>query len=337
MSEGDYRVLKTQVEVYLGEIKNIEEKLKSYNSTANLSTLSKMKKSNYKNSTDYEVALNNYNNQKESLIKDLQIKELEKLYKKGYWLIMNIRKKIKGEVIRYVIANEKSKIIYEVSEEQLLADLSPININEVIESIQKGTLNFSMNYSSSFKKAQGQLEDTEIIQELPDGQGSTLWSKGYRVYQEVKNYIKQNPDEAKEFGLTVNFGHFFETYYYLGGNKKNRNVKNFNSLEFYAYMRVLMNSTKFYQGGDYRNFQLKSNSATLTSFSTIRRGLQEILKILDENSTPAKKEKALKKFFSHKPQTRKMIQERVDDFIKGLDSATSLKGFMSALQALDKK
>ena len=316
----------------------MEKKLTSHDIAVNLSTLSKIKKSNYKNSEDYEIALGNYDEQKNALITKLEIEKLEELYKEGYWLIMNIRKKIKGETIRYVIASEKSRIIYEVSEEQLLADLSPININEVIESIQKGALNFSMSYSSSFKKAQGQLEDTKIIQELPkDTKGSTLWSRGYRVYQNVKDYIKKNPDIAKEFGLTVNFGHFFEAYYYLGGNKKNRNVKNFNPLEFYAYMRVLMNSTKFYQGGDYRNFQLKSNSATLTNFSTIRKGLQKILEILDENSTPAKKEKALKTFFSHKPQTRKMIQERVDDFIIKLEKVDSLDGFIAALQDLDKE
>lgn len=198
---------------------------------------------------------------------------LTSLFAQGYVLVNHLHNYIVGETIEYHIGIERGKtrdsIIYTATEEEVVNKLQ-IDTYSLAKALLTGemqSLDYSMRYRATVKSA---VENEEHFS-LPKN-GSTLWSKGYRVFQAVKNY-----------GIGINFGHFLEAYYLSGGNLGNRNVRNFDSVQFYQIMKSAMNSTEFYKGGDVQNIQLKSNTATVTSLQTIKKVLLEILKILSNN------------------------------------------------------
>ena len=311
--------LSSSISKYLNSLTSLEQEI--YQSTALMrsSALQKMKTAQL----EYQTKKNNgeeitkevrksiysdYGKARAELTTYLKNKQyLDKLsahFKSGYSIVHSIRKYITDQDILYHVAVEgggkSSSMIYQVSEENLLKnlELDTYRFSEALIMGEKEILDFNMRYRGT--KTRGREAGNIILQDnlqksLPNGEGSTLWSKGYRVFQTVREWVKSNPVEGRGYG--VNFGHFLEAYYAMGGNKSNHTPEGFSSLKFFEYMISLQNSVEFYKGGDFENIQLKSNNATLTNIKTIRIVLQDILSILQNNKVTYKDD--LKRLLSY--------------------------------------
>ena len=225
----------------------------------------------------------------------------KKLFSIGYSLVNKIREYITGQTIKYHVAIEraasKQDIIYEATEQHIVSNLKidQYRFMQALITGQSQELSFEAKYRATVKNSEI-FGETSIIQENLSKKGSTLWSKGYQVYQEVKK--KQG----------INFGHFLETYYYFGGNKMNRKIRDFNAIEFYQYMIALQNSTEFYKSGDFQDIQLKSNTATITNIKTIK---SILLKIQEQliNYKSSKKTR-IKQLLTEKKLTKEQMQKK---------------------------
>ena len=170
---------------------------------------------------------------------------------------------------------------------------------QTLFSTQAQELDYNARYIAAIKRSQLADETETINNELPK-EGTTLWSRGYRVFL----VAKQNPQLA----AYINFGHFLESYYYFGGNKENRNIRKFNAIEFYQYMIALQNATPFYQAGDFQNIQLKSNTATIANINTIKDILIKIQSVLSEYK--GSKRNKIKEMLTTKKYTRQQMAEK---------------------------
>jgi hypothetical protein len=82
-----------------------------------------------------------------------------------------------------------------------------------------------MRYRASKKRAEeGQKLQENLLNSGAEG-SSTLWSLGYRVYTKTREWYLDESlrgEGISSQGFGINFGHFLEAYYHLGGNKANR-------------------------------------------------------------------------------------------------------------------
>ena len=204
--------------------------------------------------------------------------DLKKLFITGYKLVMTLREYFTNEKIEYEVAYESGNTVFEVGEEEFLAQ-SRTSLSSLTIGLQNGQLNIDYVQkvqigSTLLKKAK---ENERNIYENLNGQnGSTFWSRGIRILHAL-----QQEKELSGGSRGLNFGHFFETYTYYNGNEINfLPGEQPGNLEYAAAMLALRNSTEFYKGGDVGNKQLKANEATITHISTIRKQLNNILNIL---------------------------------------------------------
>lgn len=247
---------------------------------------------------------------KNDILTDQILKQASEIFKSGYYIVMRLREFIMNEKIQYHVAIEGGKtatsMLHAITEEQLL-DKITIDTYRLSQAIANGEsiLSMTMRYNATKKygKKVGQ-EEGMFLEQLPKT-GSTLWSKGYRVYKTVRDWYNKDKENRKGYG--INFGHFLEAYYASGGNPDNRKTKKFNSMKFLQLMLNLQNSVEFYKGGDSGNIQLKSNSATITSLNAIYEALLSIRGILVQGRRGAKKK--LKELFSP-PIKSKLSQPR---------------------------
>ena len=192
------------------------------------------------------------------------------------------------------------------------------------------SLAFDMRYNATKKRSE--MDNNTILEAaLSKSDGSTLWSRGYKVFSTVKEWVKTNSKEMTA-GYGVNFGHFLEAYYAYGGNSANRNSAILAdagfSVKFLQVMLSLQNSDEFYSGGDVGNIQLKSNTATITNIKTIAYAIERIKNIFIQKRTSYKGE--LKVMFS---------QQNKDDINSTLVSAGTkeinehLKELLNAIDA----
>lgn len=244
--------------------------------------------------------------------------QMQTVFGQGYVLLNHLHEYITNETIQYHVAVERGKtkesMIYQATEQEIVNNLQfdYYRLSSLLLNSETLTLDYTMRYRATVKRAQQEEEPISLPKK-----GSTLWSKGYRVFQ-----------VAKQYNNGINFGHFLEAYYYFGGNKGNRQVRNFDSENFYRYMRVLMNSKEFYRGGDADNIQLKSNTATITSIHTIKKALENIVSILSEER--GNKYKKIKDLLTSKKMTKSFLEKAA----KEIEMPEELR---KQLAALDKK
>ena len=234
--------------------------------------------------------------------------KMQKVFSNGYILVNKIREYIVGQTIQYHVAIERGKtrdsIIYSATEEHIIKNLN-IDTYRFMQSLfssQAQELDYNARYTAAVKRSQIEGQTKQLNAQLPK-QGSTLWSKGYRVFL----VAKQN----SELAAYVNFGHFLEAYYYFGGNKENRRIKNFNPIEFYQYMVALQNSIPFYQAGDFQNIQLKSNTATIANINTIKEVLIGIQTVLFNYK--GSKKKKIKEMLTTKKYTKQQLAVKASE------------------------
>lgn len=293
----------SQLNSYLNQLQILQNDLQNFiitsNAVASVQNQADRMQSYKKGSNDYQNAKKQYNMARQSMITELRNQEyLQRasvLFKEGYRIIMGVRQIITKEDIKYEIAIEGGKNstsrIYSVDESQLLQDIY-LDTYSLAKSLLSGQsqITFNMRYSATKTKSEA-TGSTIIEKSLSKKDGSTIWSKGYKVFEEVKQWVATNPEEAQGYG--VNFGHFVEAYYAYGGNSINRKpsaLSSFNSVRFLQLMLSLQNSDEFYSGGDIGDIQLKSNNATLTSIKTIELGIIKMRNILISKRTKYKKE-----------------------------------------------
>ena len=251
---------------------------------------------------------------------------MKSMFALGYQLTQRIREYITNQEIQYNIGVYKKGsgkfISYSATEEHIIKNLygDHYRFLTALYSAEQKELSYNAKYTASFKKSQLEGETEQLQQNLPSN-GSTLWSKGYRVYQTAAQH--------RDIAVTLNFGHFLEAYYHFGGNKANHNPSGFNSLSFYQYMVALQNSTPFYQGGDFQDIQLTANTATITNISTIRKILTSIQGVLKDYK--GSKRHKIKQMLTTKKLTKSQLAAKaaaVDvspemrDILKDLDTKT---------------
>lgn len=253
--------------------------------------------------------------------------KLKTTFRLGYTLVNKIREYITGQTIQYHIAIERGKtkksIIYSATEEHIVNNLN-IDVYRFMQTLfseQAQELDYNARYTAAIKRSQIVNETKTIDAQLPK-EGTTLWSRGYRVFL----VAKQNPQLA----AYVNFGHFLEAYYYFGGNKENRNIRKFNAIEFYQYMIALQNTTPFYQAGDFQDIQLKSNTATIANINTIKEVLIRIQSILSEYR--GSKKNKIKEMLTTKKYTKQQMAQKASE----IDVSEELKQLLSPIENLTK-
>lgn len=273
-----------------------------------------------KNNSQKQLA---YNTMKQNDI----FQKLQTMFSLGYILVNKIREYITGQSIQYHIAIERGKtrksIIYSATEEHIVNNLT-IDTYRFMQSLFSGQaqeLDYNARYTATIKRSQVVNETKTINNQLPK-EGSTLWSRGYRVFL----VAKQN----SQLAAYVNFGHFLEAYYYFGGNKENRNIRKFNAIEFYQYMVALQNSTPFYQAGDFQDIQLKSNTATIANINTIKDVLVRIQTILLEYK--GTKRNKIKEILTTKKYTKQQMAEKASR----IDVSEELKQLLLPIEQISK-
>ena len=311
---------------YLLQLKTLQVEVISLRDSILQQTNSTMQKmasalgSKDKNNFQRQLA---YNTMKQNDI----FQKLKAMFRLGYVLVNKIRNYITGQVIQYHVAIERGKtrksIIYSATEEHIVNNLN-IDIYRFMQALFSGQtqeLDYNARYTAAIKRSQIASETETIDAQLPK-EGTTLWSRGYRVYL----MAKQNP----QLSAYVNFGHFLETYYYFGGNKENRNIRKFNAVEFYQYMVALQNTTPFYQAGDFQDIQLKSNTATIANINTIKEVLIRIQSVLIEYK--GSKRNKIKEMLTTKKHTKQQMAQRASE----IDVSEEFRQLLLPLENLTK-
>lgn len=316
--------LSVSINNYFSKISDLETNIRTATLKNRESALEQMKAKQLaaKDSTEWKIANANYEAYRKAIVQDLQKSKIDQqaiaIFKTGYKMVQTIREYITSEKIEYHVAIEGgqtvSSVIHSISEDQLLSKVQ-LDLYRFSQSIIQGeeAINFGMRFRATKKyanllkqQAQEEQDETFLFAELAKApkEGSTLWSKGYQVYLETKKWYSTAPESIRK-GFGINFGHFLEAYYHMGGNAVNRTFTNFDNITFLQFMLSLQNSTKFYEGGDYGNIQLKSNTATLTELTAIRNALESIQGIL--NHSKGSYEKNLRDLF--KPKIKEAVSQ----------------------------
>lgn len=293
-----------------------------------------------KSSNDYRKAKHNYNVARRDMINEIRdqqyLTRAIALFKEGYKIIMFIRKTILHEEIQYHVAIEgrgnSASRIYTINEEHLLNNITMDTYSLAMSLLSaEQSLAFDMRYNATKKRSE--MDNNTILEAaLSKSDGSTLWSRGYKVFSTVKEWVKTNSREITA-GYGVNFGHFLEAYYAYGGNSANRNSAILAdagfSIKFLQVMLSLQNSDEFYSGGDVGNIQLKSNTATITNIKTIAYAIERIKNIFIQKRTSYKGE--LKAMFSQQNKNdinstlvsagTKEINEHLKELLNAIDAS----------------
>ena len=294
---------------YLEQVSSVEGTIQKIISQSRISALEQMKFMQIaKSSNDddmYQQAQVNYEKARKQMATELQntkaIEYVSATFKSGYQIINRLREYITNSKIKYHVAVEgkgvKSKsFIYEIDESHLMKYLEP-DVYSFTQALIKSDaeLDFNMRYRATKKRSEeGTILQSDLEKTIPNTENrSTLWSKGYTVYITVKQWVMNNKEISK--GLGINFGHFLETYYAMGGNKNNHVPTGYSNIKFLELMLNLQNSVEFYRGGDFEDIQLKSNTSTLTNIKTIKAAIRNIIQIL---SNPNEYEYNLQAYFN---------------------------------------
>ena len=194
----------------------------------------------------------------------------------SYDLIMKLREALSGETIEYSIGNSTKHRSF-VVDESTLYDNTSLSISLVRTNKVITDFNISLRISSTRiinSRTQENPKD-----KIGDVEGSTLWSKGLRILEKIREFYFANQTEAK--GLGINAGHFYEAYLAFNGNLINTiKDKHPDNLTYAVYMIGLANNRAFDTGGDVGNLQAKINSASLINLKTLLNELDKIKKII---------------------------------------------------------
>ena len=331
--------LSLSIDNYFTKISWLESNIKIATLKNRESALEQMKAKQLaaKDSSEWKIANDNYEHYRKEIVKDLtQRTKIDQqaiaIFKTGYKMVQTIREYITSEKIEYHVVIEGGKtvssVLHSITEEQLLSKVQ-LDLYRFSQAVIRGeeAINFGMRFRATKKyadilkqQAQKEKDETFLFEELAKkpNDGSTLWSKGYQVYLKTKEWYNSAPESIRK-GFGINFGHFLEAYYHMGGNAVNRTLTNFDNITFLQFMLSLQNSTKFYEGGDYGNIQLKSNTATLTELTAIRNALESIQRILSYSK--GSYEKNLRDLF--KPKIKEAVsqpRELPADLVAALNS-----------------
>lgn len=253
--------------------------------------------------------------------------DLKKIFITGYKLVMTLREYFTNESIEYEVASESGNVVFEVGEEEFLAQ-SRASLSSLTINIQNGQLNIDYVQkiqigSTLLKKAK--KNERNIYENLMGQDGSTFWSRGVRILHAL-----QQEKELTGGSRGLNFGHFFEAYTYYNGNSINfLSEQQPGNLEYAAAMLALRNSTEFYKGGDIDNKQLKANEATITHISTIRKQLVNILNILKSKDSVRSQLSQIRTSFKKsgaEDSVLNLIKSKEQEILKYFDEKVGDKG-----------
>ncbi len=332
-----------QLNTYLAKLKQLEGEMQEFIQEKQLREKVYAKQSvlqsiGDKSSGEYRKAKHNYNAARRQMINEVRdqqyLTRAIALFKEGYKIIMFIRKTILHSDIEYHVAIEgrgsSSSRIYTIDEEHLLNNITMDTYSLAMSLLSaEQSLAFDMRYNATKKRSE--MDNNTILEAaLSKSDGSTLWSRGYKVFTTVKEWVKNNSKDITA-GYGVNFGHFVEAYYACGGNPANRNsailADSGFSVKFLQVMLSLQNSDEFYSGGDVGNIQLKSNTATITNIRTIAYAIEKIKNIFIAKRTSYRGE--LKAMFTQQNKDSidqtlvaagtKEINENLREILNGLD------------------
>ena len=243
--------------------------------------------------------------------------DLKALFITGYRLVMTLREYFLNESIQYEVASEKGNFSFEVGEEEFLAQ-SRASLSSLSLAIQNGQINIDFVQKitiGSTLKNKAEASGYKIYDNLSGQDGSTFWSRGKRILKAL-----QAEKELSGGSHGLNFGHFYEAYMHFNGNGINfTRGEQPNNIRYAAAMLALRNPTKFYEGGDIGNIQLKTNEATITHISTIRKCLEDILRILTTQKNARKQFEQIRQGFKNsgaETSIESLMIEKENEIIK---------------------
>lgn len=276
-------LLNKSIQLFFNRLTDIENKLiKDFNLSTSLLEQEQNLKT-YSHSLNQKIKKNNS-------YKTILQAQLKEVFTYGYMLVMRIRELMLNEEIKYSVAYKRGNTSFEVSEEAILKR-ARLSLSSMEISIKNGRIELDVIEKISVgKRLQQDAIEGTISSNL---KGSTKWSRGLAILEAL-----QSRPEISGGKKGLNFGHFYEAYMYFSkNNASNTPPDPPDAVTYASYMLALRNPTKFYGGGDYEDYQLKANEATLTHLRTIKNQLLNIQTILNTQQTLKQKTAAIKQSY----------------------------------------
>ena len=246
----------------------------------------------------------------------------------AYHLIMNLRAFFTGETIEYIIytfdkTNENAKPkVYRVNDEHLglKKSQSDLKLGQIAENIRQADRKAQIIVNKHWDKIMASMEKVKVSDR-----------NLYQVIETIlKKYGQENPglyyDQEKR-KMWFNKGQIAEAFFKTGKDvyrKTNKELDYETTFDRYYFGKYLKkDSTKGFQGGDYRNLQIKATNASIMAGSAIKSYIEALLQLLNLQKTSKEDIKSkLKVMFTSKdsPQSlNKHIDKVVNEITKNLN------------------
>lgn len=237
--------LTTEMQSWMGQIRQVISAINSYQTTTN-SILNQSAQAAVKNMQNSGA----YNNRIYTNVDDSkrQIK-YQHFVQQGYVLLNQIGEFIRGKEIKYklIIRTDNDSSIYEWSDVSL-----------------KDFLSLSTITDSGRMRLRSENPIIKTLSKKYGEQESARWGdekvQSYEKFKEyITNYIDDSGDKRWE---KVNQGNLLEAFVKYYDNRQK------GTMESYMYSTMSGNQA-FWRGGDYGDYQVKSNEASVTNISSI--------------------------------------------------------------------
>lgn len=237
--------LTTEMQSWMGQIRQVISAINSYQATTNsiLNQSAQAAVKNMQNSGAYNSRI--YTNVSDA---KRQMK-YQQFVQQGYTLLNQIGEFIRGKEIKYklIIRTDNDSSIYEWSDVSL-----------------KDFLSLSTIADSGRMRLRSENPIIETLSKKYGEQDSVRWGdekvQSYEKFKEyITNYIDDSGDRRWE---KVNQGNLLEAFVKYYDNQQK------GTMESYMYSTMSGNQA-FWRGGDYGDYQVKSNEASITNISSI--------------------------------------------------------------------
>lgn len=242
--EGAMQLTK-EMQSWMGQIRQVISAINSYQATTNsiLNQSAQAAVKNMQNSGAYNSRI--YTNVSDT---KRQMK-YQQFVQQGYTLLNQIGEFIRGKEIKYklIIRTDNDSSIYEWSDVSL-----------------KDFLSLSTTADSGRMRLRSENPIIETLSKKYGEQDSVRWGdekvQSYEKFKEyITNYIDDSGDRRWE---KVNQGNLLEAFVKYYDNQQK------GTMESYMYSTMSGNQA-FWRGGDYGDYQVKSNEASITNISSI--------------------------------------------------------------------